>query len=222
MKERNKTAILLGGTGLTGGILLQNLLEDSRYEKVKLFSRSSVGFEHPKLHEFLGDVLHLEKFRNDFTADVVFCCIGTTANKTPNKDVYRKIDYGIPLEAAKIAKQNKVEKFIVISALGSDPNSSIFYNRIKGEMEAAVLEVGLPDTFILRPSLIGGKRQERRLGEWLMKQFMKVFNFFLIGSIKKYRSIHPDYIARTMLWLDTNEFEKIRIESDEILKLGAV
>ena len=215
-----KTAIILGATGLTGGKLLSFLLDDAHYENIKLFSRSSVGIRHSKIEEHLGDLTHLEDFRKDFMADTVFCCIGTTKSKTPDKEVYKKIDYGIPKAAAELAQQNGINTFIVISALGADPNSSVFYNRTKGEMEAAVLDAGIPKTHILQPSLIGGERNEKRTGEYLFKQLFKVVNFILVGPFKKYRSIKPNTIARAMLWLADNNYKKTRIESDEIEKIA--
>lgn len=215
-----KTAILLGATGLTGGKLLQLLLSDGRYDQIKLFSRSSAGFKHPKIREYLGDLMDLERFKKDFTGDEVFCCIGTTASQTPDKDKYRSIDYGIPVEAATIAKHRGIETFIVISSLGANAKSNTFYTRIKGEMEQSVLQIGIAKTCILRPSLIGGERDERRLGEWLFKKAMKVLDFILLGPLKKYRSIKPNTIANCMVWLANNESDQHLFESDEIEEIG--
>ena len=220
MKESRKTAILLGATGLTGGILLDLLLKNDTYAKIKLFSRSSIGFTHEKMEEHLIDLLALETHSALFTGDDIFCCIGTTKSKTPDKDTYKKIDFGIPVAAAKLAKQNKISTLIIISALGADAKSSVFYNKIKGEMENAVLAENVKNTTILQPSLIGGHRSEKRLGEWLFKQVMKVFNFILIGTLAKYKSIEPQTIAEAMIWLANNDCEMIRIESDQIKKIG--
>ncbi len=211
-----KTAIILGATGLTGGILLEQLMHDDRYGNIKLFSRKSVGISHPKIEEYLVDMLQLEETTQDFTADEVFCCIGTTNAKTPDKDLYRKIDYGIPVNAAKLCKKNNIKTLLVISALGADAKSKVFYNRTKGEMEKAVLEFDIPKTHILQPSLIGGKRDEKRPGEYFFKVVMKIFNPLLMGSLKKYRTIHPETIVLSMIWLANHEFDQKRIVSDEI------
>ena len=220
MNTSLKTAILLGGTGLTGGILLELLLRDPRYGKIVLFSRSGVGFSHPKLEEHLGDMLHLEEFRKVFRGDVVFCCIGTTRTRTPRKKVYREIDLGIPVTAAGLARENGIPSFIVVSAMGANPRSRLFYNRTKGKMEEGVLAKGVPGTYILRPSLIAGKRKERRPGEWIAKQLMKVFNLVLVGPLDRFRSIDPESIARAMLWLAANTYDNSRIPSDEIRRLA--
>ena len=215
-----KTAIILGATGLTGGKLLELLLNDPNYNKIKLFSRSSVGISDPKIEEYLGDMFNLNDFKGQFTGEEVFCCIGTTKSKTPNKEFYKKIDFGIPKSAALLAKENGIKTFIVISALGANAKSPIFYNRIKGQMEEAVLQMQISKTHILQPSLIGGKREERRIGEWIFKQLMKVANLVMAGPLKKYKSIHPISIAKAMVWIANNEYERVRIPSDVIQDLA--
>lgn len=220
MEVSKKTAIVLGATGLTGGELVALLLSDSRYSVIKLFSRSSLKIENPKIQEYLGDMLQLNSFVSEFTGDEVFCCIGTTKSKTPNKKVYRDIDYGIPVCAAELSQRNKIKTFIVISALGANVRSNIFYNRTKGEMEDAILALRLPKTHILQPSLIAGKRKEKRIGEWVFKQLMRFANLVLVGPLEKYRSIGPDTIAKSMVWLANHEYEEPRIKSDEIKKLA--
>jgi len=220
MNTQQKTAILLGATGLTGDLLLQLLLKDNRYKKIKLFSRSTSGVVHPKMEEYLGDLIHLETFKNDFKADEVFCCIGTTKSKTPDKKLYKKIDFGIPTMAAQLCKENEINTLAIISALGANSKSNIFYNRTKAEMEDAVLKPGIPKTHILQPSLIGGKREEKRIGEWIFKQLMKVANLVMAGPLKKYQSIHPKDIAKAMVWLANNELKAVRIPSDEIKRLS--
>ncbi len=219
IKLSGKTAIVLGATGLTGGYLLQMLLKDERYIKIRLFSRSSIGFSHPKLEEHIVDLLTLESHKADFLADELFCCIGTTKAKTPDTEMYKKIDFGIPVSAAKIGRENGIETFLVISAMGANSKSGVSYNRIKGEMEEAVLNCGIPNTFILQPSLIGGNREEKRIGEWLAKQFMKVLNLVLVGPLEKYRSIEPEVIAGTMVWLANNNYGNDRVQSHEIEKI---
>lgn len=213
-----KTAIVLGATGLTGSLLLNDLLEDDSYDKVKLFSRSPVGFENWKLEEYLTDLFELDAHGDKFTGDVVFCCIGTTKAKTPDKEKYRKIDYGIPVKAAQLAKKNGIVSFIVVSAMGADTNSRIFYNKVKGEMEEAVLEQNISNTYILRPSLIGGKRSEKRAGEGLAKFIFGTFGFLIP---KKYKMIAPEDIAKAMRILAMKGPQEARISSDVIINIAA-
>lgn len=215
-----KTAIVLGATGLTGNLLLHRLLESRDYILIKLFSRSTCGIVHSKIEEHIIDLFALAQYKEDFKADVVYCCIGTTMAKTPNKKTYLKIDYGIPIAAAKLCIENCINTCIIISALGADKNSKIFYNRTKGEMEDAILKMNIKNSYILQPSLISGSREEYRFGELIGKYLMAIFNPLLVGKLKKYRSIHPEEIASCMMWLTNNQYNSNRIESNNIKKLG--
>ncbi|MEL4308833.1 NAD(P)H-binding protein [Joostella sp. CR20] len=218
--NKEKTAIILGATGLTGNILLNQLLNDSRYATIKLFSRNSVNIQHPKLEEHLIDLFELESYQKDFFADEVFCCIGTTKAKTPNQNTYKAIDYGIPVTASRLSKVNGIDTFVVISALGANPNSNIFYNKIKGKMEADVLKTGIPNTYILQPSLIGGNRKEKRAGEQFFKIIMKALNYIMVGPLKKYQSVDPEKIATTMVYLANTNFSSGRIKNNDIIDLA--
>lgn len=215
-----KTAILLGATGLTGSILLEKLIVDKEYSKIKLFSRNSVVQKSEKIEEFIVDLLALEDESEDFIADEVFCCIGTTAAKTKDKKLYKAIDYGIPVTAAKIAKQNKIPTFVVMSSMGADTKSSVFYNKTKGEMERDVLQQNIQNTYILRPSIIGGNRDEFRLGESIGKAIMRVLNPLFFGRLKKYKMIHPEKIATCMQVLAKTKPSITIFSSDEIEKIS--
>lgn len=215
-----KTAIILGATGLTGNLLLEKLISDKNYSKIKLFSRNSVDVSSGKIEEFIIDLLALEDSINDFVADEVFCCIGTTAAKTKDKKLYKTIDSGIPVTAAKIAKENGIGTFIVISSMGADANSSVFYNRTKGEMERDVLKQSINNTYILRPSLIGGNRNEFRLGEKIGKGIMRIFNPLLVGSLEKYKMIHPEKIANCMRILANTKPNETIFSSDNIQEIA--
>lgn len=211
-----KSAIILGASGLTGGILLKKILKDDRYDTIKLFSRSKIENLPSKVSQFTGNILKLETLKKDFIADEVFCCIGTTAKKTPNKALYKKIDFGIPKTAAKLSKENKIATYIVVSAIGAKASSSIFYNKIKGEMQNAVLSENIKNTHILQPSIIDGTRSETRIGEKIGLFFFRIFQPLLIGNLKKYRITRADDIAQAMLNLaNSNSIEKI-ITSERI------
>jgi uncharacterized protein YbjT (DUF2867 family) len=216
-----KTAIILGATGLTGSILLQKLIEDDRYDSIKLFSRSKMEGLPKKVTQFIGDLLKLEQFKADFRADEVFCCIGTTAKKTPNKALYKQIDYGIPITAAKLSKENNINTFLVISAMGANKNSSVFYNKTKGEMEYDVLEQNIKNTYILRPSLIGGERNESRILEKIGLFVFKIIQPLFIGKLKKYSIINAESIAEAMINLANNTSNaEVIITSSDIKNLS--
>jgi uncharacterized protein YbjT (DUF2867 family) len=212
----NKTAIVLGATGLTGSLLLKELINNDDYASIKLFSRSSTPIKSSKIKEYIGDVLNLETFKSDFTGDVVFCCIGTTKAKTKDQEKYKAIDYGIPLKAAILAKENNINTIVIISAIGASAKSNIFYNRTKGEMEEAVLNENIPHTYILRPSLITGNRNEQRSLEKLGGYVFKVMDMFMIGSLKKYKSIKAETIVKAMVNLEKVKPEQQLIQSNEI------
>lgn len=220
MENGRKSAIVLGATGLTGGVLLQRLLEDERYYKVKVFTRNHLKTESEKLEEYLIDLFELDKFQELFQADEVYCCVGSTQKKTPDNEIYRKVDFGIPATAAQLCRLNNISTFMVISAMGANENSSIFYNRTKGEMEGAVLDKKLKKTHILRPALIGGDRQEKRPMESAFKKIMEFVNPLLKGKLKKYQSIHPDEIVEAMLFLANNSYASVILESDEIKEVA--
>ena len=215
-----KTAIIIGATGLTGNLLLQKLLSDDSYESIKLFSRRSTGLKNNKITEFIGNIVELESFKSDFTADEVYCCVGTTKSKTKNKDSYRAIDFGIPTKASQLAKENSVPFFAVISAIGADENSSVFYNKTKGEMENVVINNKIRHTYILRPSLIKGDRNEVRFGENIGNVLFSFLNIFLVGGLRKYQSINAETIAYVLWKLPSLNYQNIIIESDEIKRIN--
>jgi len=155
-----KTAIILGATGLTGSIILNKLIADDRYATIKLFSRKEVKGTPLKVTQFIGDLLKLEDFTADFTADEVYCCIGTTTKKTPDKTRYRNIDFGIPVAAAKLSKANGIPAFLVVSAIGAKRAASIIRSTLSSATFlpfialAAYLQFNLSNNSILLIVLI--------------------------------------------------------------------
>ncbi|MFC4635358.1 NAD(P)H-binding protein [Dokdonia ponticola] len=215
-----KTAIILGATGLTGGLLTELLINDPAYSKIKLFTRRPTTFSSPKIEEIICDLLELETAKENFTGDVVFCCIGTTKAKTPDRDQYHKIDYGIPLEAAQLAKENNIDTFMVISSMGTSAKSPFFYVRTKGEMERDVLKIGISQTYIIKPAFINGRPDEDRKGEKTLKFFMKVMDFFMVGPLKKYKSIQGLQIAEAMAYLGTHDYKEQNVFNEQIKTLS--
>ncbi len=214
-----KKAIVLGASGLTGSLLLNKLLAHADYEQILVFNRKTIGFSHPKLVEYIGDVTNLMSFEKLFHAHEVFCCIGTTAKKTPDKALYKQIDFGIPVQAAQLCKQNKINTLAIVSAMGANSQSNLFYNRTKGEMEEAVLAFNIPNTYILQPSLIVGNRNEKRFAEGAATLFMKLIDPFLIGNFKNYKSINAETIAQAMLVLANTKPSLKRIQSHKIKEI---
>ena len=215
-----KTAIILGASGLTGAIVLEKLLNDERYNTVKLFSRNKIEGLPSKVKQYVGDLLELKSFKKEFTGDEVYCCIGTTAKKTPDKTLYKAIDYGIPVAAAILTKENDINTFTVVSSIGANVKSSVFYSNTKGEMERDVLSKKIENTFILQPSIIGGNRKEQRLGEKIALIIFNIVQPLFIGKLKKYKITEAEYIAQAMINLTNSNSTKKIITSDKIKEIA--
>lgn len=193
-----KTALIAGATGLIGKQLLQLLLEDSFYGKVKAITRKPLTVQHLKLENIVLDFDKLSEHRTSLKADDVFCCLGTTIKIAKTKDAFRKVDYEYPLELARVTKNEGASQYLLVSALGANKNSGMFYNKVKGEVEEAIGHVSFRSLHIFRPSLLLGDRTEQRAGEGAATVFFKFFGF-LIPS--KYKSIDSGKVARAMLIL---------------------
>jgi len=193
-----KTATLIGATGLIGGELLSLLLDDDHFEKVRILVRRPFSRNHPKLEKKLVDFTDADSLLVDLDeSDTVFCTIGTTMKKVKgNKDAYRKIDYDIPVNIARYCKIMNCKNYILVSAVGADSQSRNFYLKLKGEVEDIVRKVGLESTYIMRPTILLGKRHEFRFGESISVPLVKKISFLLPS---KYKPIEATEVARAML-----------------------
>ena len=215
-----KTALLVGATGLVGGFVLEQLLEDASFDKVTVLSRKTLGNNHPKLKEVLVNFDELEKYADDIKADVVFCCLGTTIKTAGSQEAFKKVDYEYPLRVAEIAKQNGTKNYLLVSALGSSKSSIIFYNRVKGEVEDAIGKLNFDAFHILQPSLIIGERKESRMGEGIAQKLSPVYDAVMFGPLTKYKSIKAEQIAKAMVYYSKQETNGImRHESGELQKV---
>ena len=191
-----KTALIAGSTGLVGKQLLTLLLEANRYEKVIALTRHDLGIQHPKLEELRVDYSILDQYTDKLIADDVFCCLGTTMAKAKTKERFYEVDFTYPLRLAVIAKLNGTKQYMLVSALGADKTSSIYYNRVKGEVEEAIGNLGFEALHIFRPSLLLGPREEKRTGEDAAKIFYRYFGFRIPS---RYKGIEASTVARSML-----------------------
>lgn len=215
-----KTALLVGATGLVGGHVLEQLLEDTYFDKVIVLTRKTLGSNHPKLKEVIVNFDQLENYKSDIKADIVFCCLGTTIKTAGSQEAFKKVDYEYPLRVAEIAKQNDTSSFLIITALGSAKSSIIFYNRVKGEVEEAIGKLNFDAFHILQPSLIIGDRKESRTGEGLAQKLSPVYDTLMFGPLTKYKSIKAEQIAKAMIHYSKQETKGIlRHESGELQKV---
>lgn len=213
-KTNMKTALIAGSTGLIGKALVQALLDSGRYGLIKALTRTPLGIEHPKLQPITVDFSKLDEYRDALEADDVFCCLGTTMAKAKTKENFRRVDYDYVVSLAGITASKGAKQFLLVSALGADKESSIFYNRVKGEAEEAVRDLPFRAIHILRPSLLLGPRDESRPGEDAAKVMYRVFGWLIP---KKYKAIDSQTVAHAMLRLASREEEGVFVhESREI------
>ncbi|HEY5689940.1 MAG TPA: NAD(P)H-binding protein [Cyclobacteriaceae bacterium] len=190
-----KVALLAGGTGLIGSQLLKLLVEDEQYKKVKCLTRNKLPFEHEKISVIQTDGGNLNDLADTLQADDVFCCLGTTIKKAKTKEAFKKIDFEYPLRLANLAKAGGTSQFLLVSSLGADAGSSLFYNQVKGEVEAAIEAVGFRTFHVFRPSLLLGPRAEERSSEDAAKLFFRLFGFLVP---RKYKAIDSAKVANAM------------------------
>lgn len=191
-----KTALVAGSTGLIGSQLIELLLNDGHYLKVIAISRKKLASANAKLINVVCELNQLADHQEQLKADDVFCCLGTTMKKAKSKEAFRAVDFDAPLSLAQISKEQGAKKFLLISALGSNKNSSIFYNQVKGEVEESIQKIGFDSYHVFRPSLLLGPRKDQRSGEEAGKIFDKLFGW---AVPKKYRPIESIKVARAML-----------------------
>jgi len=187
---------IAGATGLTGNLCLKELIENEKITEIYAIGRRPTGIAHSKINEVK---LENNKLTQKVNADAFICCLGTTIKKAGSKKAFEQIDLELPLYLAMELKSAGCKTAAVISSLGADPKSMIFYSRVKGKMESAMKEIGFESLSILRPSLIRGNRNEKRFGEDFAKVMMKLFDLILIGPMKNYQSIQAKDIAKSLV-----------------------
>ena len=196
-----------------------NLLNNS-YEKIKVFVRSVPEVNNPKVEIIKTDFSNLEQYKDKIIGDDCFFCIGTTKKDTPDQDEYRRIEYNIPVDIAKIAKTNSVKSFYYVSSIGANPNASSNYLKNKGQVEGELKNLNFSKLAIIRPSLLIGNRKSFRLGEVIFTPVMNTLTLFAFGSLKKYKPIKIQNVVKAILHISKNVSDKIVFESDELERIA--
>jgi uncharacterized protein YbjT (DUF2867 family) len=191
--------LLLGATGLTGGMVRDKLLACEQVSHVVAPVRRETGISHPKLSETLVDFDHLEQRQDLFAVDAIICCLGSTIKKAGSRERFRRIDGEIPLKAAELGRQQGVNAFLLMSAVGASSSSPVFYNRVKGELEDGLKTLNYPRLSIYQPGLLMTERAEQRLAENLGIKAMPAINCLLQGPLKRYRGIDAAHVASAMV-----------------------
>lgn len=218
-----KIALIAGATGLIGKELLQFLLNASEYDKVVAIVRRPVGIDHPKLDERIVDFNHLDQNKEIFTVDDVFCCLGTTIKKAKTKEAMWKIDVDYPLAIARLASSQGARKFLLVSSMNADPESPIFYSKMKGKLEKEVEQIPFETTAIFRPSLLLGDREEFRFGERAAAAIITKVPFLFKGPFKKYKAIEGRTVASAMYRVaQKNETGFTIYPSEQIQEIGSI
>ena len=214
-----KTALLFGVSGLVGGHLLNQLIKNNNYSKIKLFVRSVPQISDPKIEIIETDFNNLENHNEDIKGDDCFFCIGTTKQNSPDKNEYQRVELEFPKQIAQIAKSNLVNSFIFVSALYANPKSSGNYVRFKGMVEEELKRLNFPKLALMRPSFLMGDRKEKRVGEKIGIFVFKLLSPLLLGPLKKMRPIHSETVAKAMIRAANENLEKNIFESNEIAEL---
>lgn len=194
-----RTALIAGGSGLVGGHCLDLLLADPAYRAVTALVRREMPVRHPKLRQVVADFERLGEHADLFDVDDLFCCLGTTIKVAGSREAFRRVDHDYPVELARLLAARGGRQFLIVSSMGANPASRLFYNRVKGETEEALRALGIPAIQIFRPSLLLGERREFRLAERIGAVGARLVAPLLLGSLRRYRPIEGADVARAMV-----------------------
>ena len=214
-----KTALVFGSSGLVGGHLVNQLILNSNYSKIKIFVRSKIELINPKIEIIETDFNDLEKYRNDIKGEDCFFCIGTTRKNSPNKNEYERIELNIPIQITQIAKSNSIKSFFFVSSGYADAKSSGDYLKFKGLVEQEIKNQNFDKIGIMRPSFLLGNRKEKRIGEKFGIILFKLLTPILVGPLRKMRPIRAEIVAKAMVKLANENINQSIFESNEIAEL---
>ncbi len=212
-----KTAFIAGASGLVGHTLLNLLLNAPEYGQVTAIVRHALPLHHEKLVQIIDPMTDGDFFASRVRGDDVFCCLGTTQKKAGSQAAFRCIDYDLPMALARAAKQNGVSHFIVISAMGANPESFSFYSRVKGQLERDLGDLALPRLSIVRPSLLLGHRDEKRLLEEIGQRVGTLIGALLPAN---FRPIGARKVAQAMLTIARRQGNSAVFDSGTLRELA--
>ncbi|MGG0240375.1 oxidoreductase [Bacillus rhizoplanae] len=217
---KTRSALVLGASGLVGQEVTQLLIDSDYYDSVTIFVRKPLEWEHEKLQQKQVDFSILEQYKEFFAVDDVFNCLGTTIKKAKTKENFKKVDYDYTIRAARLAEEQGVQNFLVISSMGANTKSLFFYSQVKGQMEEDIKKLVIDGIHIFRPSLLLGEREEFRFGERMGEKISGIMPFLFKGSFTKYRPISAEQVARGMYVTALREESGVHVhESSEIAKM---
>lgn len=203
-----RIANIIGASGLVGQQLISQLLNHPEFEKVRSFVRHSSGIAHPKLEEFRIDFDKPDNWKHLVKGDVLFSTLGTTLKTAKSKENQYRVDFTYQYEFANAAAENGVGAYLLVSSVGANPKSSVFYSRMKGELEDAVAKLAFQKLIIFRPSILDGERKEKRSGERIGLIISRFVTQFVL---KKYRPTPVKILAEKMISLSLKEIIGFRV-----------
>lgn len=215
--------LVVGATGLVGSHLVELLIKDERFDLIHIFVRNKTEYSHSKIIEYIVDFENLEYYFQNINVSIIYCCIGTTIKIAGTQRNFEKVDFDIPISLALIAKANKINSFVVVSSIGANANSSSFYLRTKGKMEKELINIGISNTKIFRPSMLLGKRKENRILEKIGSSIFTTLAPLLLGNISKYRPIHAKILTKSMINITTQtDITESFFEWKEIIRISKI
>jgi len=215
-----KTALVFGSSGLVGQQLVQLLIQNNSYQKIKLFVRKKPNIQNPKIEIIETKFDNLEILSPEIKGDDCFFCIGTTKKNSPDKTEYQRVELELPKKIANIAKQNNLQSFIFVSSGYANSKSSGDYLKFKGLVEEELISLEFNNLGILRPSFLVGNRKEKRIGEKIGIIIFKILSPLMVGPLKRMKPIHVKTVAGAMIKIAQLEIKQTIFESDEIVKLN--
>jgi len=219
--SQSRTALVAGSSGLVGGHLLRQLLDNPAYDRVTALTRRALPLTHKKLVQQVVDFDRLAEVGDFPRVHDIFCCLGTTIRQAGSQDAFRKVDMTYVAELGRMAVRHRTTQFLVVTALGADPRSRVFYNRVKGETEEAIRRLQFEGIQIFRPSLLLGKREQIRPAERIAGLLSPLVGWVMMGPLARYRPIKAATVARAMVRVARDAPRGAHVyESDEIRRLG--
>jgi uncharacterized protein YbjT (DUF2867 family) len=215
-----KTAILFGATGLIGSHLLEELLNNEEYSRVKIFTRKDIKKIHSKLDIYNINFKQLDNYKDKIIGTDCFFCLGTTRRQTPNKLDYIDTEFNLPVSIAHIAKENKIKSFIYVSSGGANAQSKNLYLQNKGKAENEIINLLFDFTAIIQPSLLLGNRSEFRIGERIAQFIFKSLSFIFVGKLRPFKAIHALTVSKAIIKIINKKEKNLYFTSDKLEILG--
>jgi uncharacterized protein YbjT (DUF2867 family) len=206
-----KTAILFGASGFIGSYLLTELLNSTDYDQVTIVVRKELHINHPKLQTIIGDYDSLPGLKERIVANEIFIALGTTKKNTPQQDKYYQVDHDYPVLAATLARRNGTTAVFLVTAVGANEQSTVFYLKTKGETERDIIALNFDHTHIFRPSMLMGNRKENRTTEKIFMKIWAVINPFFIGKLNRYKGVEGKDLAKAISRAAKNQSEKVKV-----------